>query len=50
MIKIKMTYKDLQEKEQALDKLRKIFIIKSISKEYARAKASDLYVDVEVRQ
>lgn len=50
MIKIKMTYKDLQEKEQALDKLRKIFIIKSISKDYTRSKASDVYVDVEVRQ
>lgn len=50
MVKIKMTYRDLQEKEQVMNELRKIFIVRNVSKEYIRPKANDVYVDVEIRK
>lgn len=49
MIKIKMTYKDLHEKEKAINELKKIFIVRNVSKEYIRAKGNDVYVDVDIK-
>ena len=48
LIKVKLTYRDLKEKEEALKALERIFIVKNISKEYSRKKASDVYVDLEL--
>jgi len=47
MIKLTLTYKDLQEKEDAINKLSRLFVVKSISKEYKRAKGNDIYLIVD---
>jgi len=48
LIRFKLTYRDLKEKEEAIKALERIFVVKNISKEYNRKKASDIYVDVEL--
>lgn len=48
MIKVKLTYKDLHEKNRLLDELKRTCIVKSISKEYPRSKATDIYIDLEL--
>lgn len=50
MVKIKMTYMDLEEKEQIIDELSKIFIVRNISREYIRPKANDVYVELEIKR
>lgn len=49
MVKIKLTYKDSQEREETLKALEQIFVVKKLSKEYIRNKAVDVYAELELK-
>lgn len=51
MIKIRLTYSNNDEKEIAIEKIRKSFSILNISKEYkgrGNSKFSNVYIDADV--
>lgn len=49
MIKLTMSYNDLQERRKMLEGLKEILIIKSVSKEYERKNHKEVYVKGELK-
>lgn len=49
MIKLTMSYNDLQEKRKLLEGLKGILVIQSISKEYERKSHKEVYVKGELK-
>ncbi len=49
MVKLTMSYTDLQERNRLLEGLRGVLIIKSVSKEYERKSHKEVYVKGELK-
>ena len=49
MIKLTMSYNDLQEKRKLLEGLKGILVIQSVSKEYERKSHKEVYVKGELK-